>query len=80
VQERDDEANRAWLAGAMANLEPVTVGQYVGDADLTRRQVRFLSDEAWDQLGRIRAVRDEDSLFVGYLAGPEGPRNSNHWQ
>ena len=80
VEESDDEANRAWLAGAMADLEPVTVGQYVGDADLTRRQVRFLSDEAWDRLGRIRAVRDKDALFVGYLAGHEGPRNSNHWQ
>ena len=29
------------LGGAMADLEPVTVGQYLGDSDLSRRQLRF---------------------------------------
>lgn len=76
----DDEPNRAWQAGAMAELEPVTVGQYVGDGDLTRRQVRFLSDPAWTRLAEIRAARDPDGLFVGYLAGEAGARNTNHWQ
>ncbi|GAA4691081.1 FAD-binding oxidoreductase [Phytohabitans rumicis] len=79
VEPEDDGPNRAWLAGAMADLEPVTLGQYLGDGDLARRQVRFLSDEAWDRLREIRAVRDPDGLFAGYLAGPEGARNANHW-
>ena len=48
----DDEPNEAWLAGAMADLEPVTIGQYLGDSDLSRRQVRVLSDEAWARLPR----------------------------
>ncbi|WP_017934247.1 FAD-binding oxidoreductase [Nocardioides sp. Iso805N] len=75
----EDDQHRAWLDRAMADLEPVTVGQYLGDSDLSHRQLRFLSDESWERLGRIRAERDPDGLFVGYLAGPEGAANANHW-
>jgi hypothetical protein len=65
------------LAQAMADLEPVTVGQYLGDSDHTRRQVRVLSDPAWERLGRIRAERDPDRLFAGYLGDPT---NRSHWE
>lgn len=76
----EDAQHRAWLDRAMADLEPVTVGQYLGDSDLSHRQLRFLSDESWERLGRIRAERDPDGLFVGYLAGPDGAANANHWE
>jgi hypothetical protein len=46
----DDERCVSSLEAAMADLEPVTVGQYLGDGDLSRRQVRFMSDEAWARL------------------------------
>jgi hypothetical protein len=39
-----------------------------------------LSDEAWARLAEIRARRDPDGLFAGYLAGPEGATNRNHWE
>ena len=71
VAEDDDHARRGWPA-SMADLEPVTVGQYLGDSDLTRRQVQFMSDENWSRLQEIRAERDPDGLFVGYLAGRDG--------
>nr|WP_246336479.1 FAD-binding oxidoreductase [Flexivirga oryzae] len=74
-----DERCRLWLDRAMAELEPVTVGQYLGDGDLAHRQVRFMSDAAWQRLGRIRQDRDPDGLFVGYLAGA-GATNQNHWE
>ncbi|MBI4944364.1 MAG: FAD-binding oxidoreductase [Actinobacteria bacterium] len=76
----DDARNEEWLASVMADLEPVTVGQYLGDSDLSRRQLRFMSDDAWQRLQRIRAVRDPGGLFVGHLAGPDGPTNRNHWE
>ena len=76
----DDERCTSWLASAMADLEPVTVGQYLGDSDLSRRQLRFMSDENFQRLQEIRAVRDPDGLFVGYLAGPDGATNRNHWE
>jgi len=76
----DDQANQAWLRGVMTDLEPVTVGQYLGDGDLTRRQVKFMSDDNWTRLQQIRAERDPDDLFAGYLAGPEGALNANHWE
>ncbi|MBB6628185.1 FAD-binding oxidoreductase [Nocardioides sp. KIGAM211] len=76
----DDAANQAWLASAMADLEPVTVGQYLGDSDLSRRQVRVMSDAAWSRLADVRAAWDPDEVFVGYLAGPHGATNRNHWE
>ena len=78
----DDERCIAWLESAMADVEPVTVGQYLGDSDLSRRQLRFMGDEGWERLQRVIAERDPDGLFVGYLAGPgesPGPTNRNHW-
>lgn len=74
--EADDERHLAWLEGAMADLEPVTVGQYLGDSDHTRRQVRFMSDEAWARLQQVYAERDPDRVFVGYLGDST---NRNHW-
>ncbi|WP_284532706.1 FAD-binding oxidoreductase [Nocardioides sp. T2.26MG-1] len=64
----EDERHLTWLAGAMADLAPVTVGQYLGDSDLRRRPHRFLSEEAWGRLQQVYADRDPDRLFVGYLA------------
>jgi hypothetical protein len=75
----DDERCSSWLESAMSDLEPVTVGQYLGDSDLSRRQLRFMSDHAWARLQAVVAERDPDGLFVGHLAGPEGPTNRNHW-
>lgn len=74
-----DERHLEWLGAAMADLEPVTVGQYLGDSDLSRRQVRFMSDDAWARLQAVRAQRDPDGLFVGHHAGPAGATNRNHW-
>jgi hypothetical protein len=64
----------------MEDLEPVTIGQYLGDSDLFHRQVRFMADENWRRLQQIRAARDPHDLFVGYLAGPDGATNRNHWE
>jgi FAD/FMN-containing dehydrogenase len=75
----DDARNRAWLRGVMADLEPITVGQYLGDSDLATRQVKFMADGNWARLQEIRAQRDPDRLFVGYLAGEQGAQNANHW-
>jgi FAD/FMN-containing dehydrogenase len=76
----DDERCMSWLESVMTDLEPVTVGQYLGDGDLSRRQVRFMSDRAWGRLQQVRADRDPDGLFAGYLAGPGGATNRHHWE
>lgn len=75
---RDAEL-RAWLDGAMAELEPVTAGQYLGDSDFTVRQLKFMGDEQWRRLQEIRAVRDPKGLFAGYLSAGT-VTNTNHWE
>jgi FAD/FMN-containing dehydrogenase len=78
--EQNDEAYRAWHLDAMKALEPFTVGQYWGDSDQTRREVKTLTDDAWARLQQIRARRDPNGLFADYLAGPGGFRNRNGWE
>ncbi len=63
----DDERCISWLESAMADLEPVSVGQYIGDSDHTRRKRAFLAEENLQRLQGIIADRDPDGLFVGYL-------------
>jgi FAD/FMN-containing dehydrogenase len=75
-----DDANRDWLNAAMAGAEPVTVGQYLGDSDMTNRQLRFMGDEHYARLARIIADRDPDGLFERYLARDAATLNRNHWQ
>jgi hypothetical protein len=78
--EADDERMQGWTANAVRTMEPWTKGQYLGDSDLSKRQVKFMSDENFAKLKTIQAVRDPQNLFVGYLAGPNGATNRNHWE
>ena len=76
--ERDGEL-RAWLDKAMAEMQPVTVGQYLGDSDFTVRQLKFMGDEHWPRLQEIRTVRDPKGLFAGHLSAGT-VTNTNHWE
>ncbi|RPE37842.1 FAD/FMN-containing dehydrogenase [Streptomyces sp. Ag109_O5-1] len=75
---RDAEL-RAWLDDAMAAMQPVTAGQYLGDSDFTVRQLRFMGDEQWRRLNEIRAARDPKGVFAGYLSAGT-VTNTNHWE
>lgn len=78
--EGDDERYRTWLNSAMAHAEPVTVGQYLGDSDMTNRQLKFMSDENFAKLQHIIADRDPNGVFVRYLAKDPATVNQNHWE
>ncbi|WP_406327728.1 FAD-binding oxidoreductase [Streptomyces sp. NBC_00203] len=75
---RDAEL-RGWLDEAMAAMQPVTAGQYLGDSDFTVRQLKFMGDEQWERLQEIRAMRDPKGLFAGYLSAGS-VTNTNHWE
>lgn len=62
-----DAACRSWTDRTMRRLEPFSPGCYLGDSDFAVRPAPFMSDQAWDRLQRIRAARDPDGLFAGYL-------------
>jgi FAD/FMN-containing dehydrogenase len=78
--ESDDERCRDWLAQRMAELEPVTAGQYLGDSDFTTRHVKFTSDRNFARLAEIRRRWDPDGAFVSYLTSGDAPLNTNQWQ
>lgn len=75
-----DEPHRAWLNSAMEYAQPVTAGQYLGDSDMTNRQLKFMGDEQFARLQQIIAARDPEGRFVRYLAHDPATLNRNHWQ
>lgn len=75
-----DEAHRGWLNRALEHAQPVTVGQYLGDSDMTNHQLRFMADDNWSRLQRVIEQRDPDGRFARYLAHDPAHLNINHWQ
>lgn len=70
----DDERYRSWVHGRTGAIAAQGgVGVYLGDTDFGRRNDRFLSDDHFDRLERIRAVRDPQHRVETYLTGdPDG--------
>jgi FAD/FMN-containing dehydrogenase len=56
----EDAANVAWLRAAADRLAPVTLGHYVGEADLARPGwlEACYGSEAWEALASLRAQHD----------------------
>jgi FAD/FMN-containing dehydrogenase len=76
----DYARNRSWIDRAFAHAQPVTAGQYLGDSDMTNRQLRFMAPENWERLQAIIARRDPQARFHRYLAKNEDRLNINHWE
>ncbi|HEY3882655.1 MAG TPA: FAD-dependent oxidoreductase [Trebonia sp.] len=78
VSERpeQDAVCRSWLDATMGRLEPFSAGCYLGDADLTVRPARFMSDAAWRRFRQLRADRDPGRLFAGYDCAGESALNA----
>ncbi|GAA3755693.1 FAD-binding oxidoreductase [Microbacterium kribbense] len=72
--------NRAWVDDVFAHAEPVTAGQYLGDSDMTNRQLTFMAPANWTKLQQIIAARDPEGRFHRYLAGDPATVNVNHWE
>jgi FAD/FMN-containing dehydrogenase len=63
----DDARYSGWVHRRTAELAADGCGVYLGDTDFTRRQDRFLTDEAYARLAAIRAERDPAGRFATYL-------------
>ncbi len=72
--------NRAWVDEVFAHAQPVTAGQYLGDSDMTNRQLKFMAPENWARLQEIIAARDPEGRFHRYLAADHVALNVNHWE
>jgi FAD/FMN-containing dehydrogenase len=69
----DDARYCEWVHRRTADLAVHGTGVYLGDTDFTRRNDRFLSDEAYRRLEEIRAERDPSGRFAPYLTSdPQG--------
>jgi FAD/FMN-containing dehydrogenase len=70
----DDARYTGWVHRRTAGLAAACgAGVYLGDTDFTRRQDRFMSDDAYRRLAAIRAEHDPDGRFASYLTcDPDG--------
>jgi len=70
----DDALYAEWVHSRTAALASAHgAGVYLGDTDFTRRQDRFVSDDAYRRLVLLRARRDPSGRFASYLTcDPEG--------
>jgi hypothetical protein len=75
-----DRPMREFITNQMRKLEPITVGQYIGDSDFTARQLKFMADENWKRLLDIRDKYDPDRLFIGYMTKDDTTLNQNEWE
>jgi hypothetical protein len=64
----DDARYAGWVHRRTAELAAACgTGVYLGDTDFTRRQDRFMSDDAYRRLAAIRAQRDPGGRIASYL-------------
>jgi FAD/FMN-containing dehydrogenase len=69
--EADDAANQRWLPSVMAGLEPLAIGHYVAETDLTAagsRPERCFATRNWERLRTLRRDVDPLGVFPSYLA------------
>lgn len=61
----DDEANLEWMRDTSAALDPVSVGHYIGEADLAvpNRTQRSFSESAWFRLQALQRRYDPTGQF-----------------
>lgn len=74
------DRNRAWVSEVFEHAQPVTAGQYLGDSDMSHRQLKFMAPENWARLQQIIADRDPEGRFHRYLAKDHDTLNRNHWE
>ncbi len=62
-----DDANTAWVANRMLEMEPLASGIQLADENLGERPARFVSDENMARLDELRAKYDPDGLFHPWM-------------
>jgi FAD/FMN-containing dehydrogenase len=71
-----DAVNLAWLRGTDAPMWPLSLGHYVGEADLERpgRLHKSFSPEAWSKLQSLKRTYDPAGRFL--KPDPNSERNA----
>lgn len=68
--EADDDRCQSWVTERFRALETVTKGVYLGDADLVQRPAKFMADDNFARLEKIRDVYDSNRMFPGFRVKP----------
>jgi FAD/FMN-containing dehydrogenase len=66
----DDEKYKNFVTERMRAMESVSTGIQLADENLVNRPRRFIADENFRRLDRIRAAYDPDGMLVSWLGRP----------
>jgi hypothetical protein len=73
----DDERLANWVHSRTGELAAeFGKGVYIGDSDFSRRPDRFVADANFERIQKIRADRDPERRFCGYLIDDESKLNT----
>jgi FAD/FMN-containing dehydrogenase len=70
----DDEANVAWAADRMSEMENLASGIQLADENLGRRPARFVGDEHLARLDELRDRHDPDARFHPWMGRLDRPQ------
>jgi len=76
----DDARCRGWLLDQMTRMGPFSDGYYLGDSDLPTRSAKFMADEKFQKLERLREKYDPEGRFCSYQPHPQNAVNVNPWE
>jgi FAD/FMN-containing dehydrogenase len=76
ADEADDAAMQEWVTSRFRELERVSKGSYLGDADLAHRPSKFMADDNFAKLQRLRDIYDPDRRFFDFYAPTGATVNS----
>jgi FAD/FMN-containing dehydrogenase len=65
-----DDANVAWVAERMREMDDLSTGIQLADENLGRRPARFVSEENLARLDEVRAKYDPDGVFHPWMGRP----------
>ena len=63
----DDSRHQNWVKAQFKNIDTVSSGLYLGDADFKVRKAPFLAPERRERVEKLRNLWDPQGLFCSYL-------------
>jgi hypothetical protein len=76
----DDARCRGWLLDQMKRMETFSDGYYLGDSDLPTRSARFMAEENFRKLAKLREKYDPSGKLCSYRPHRQHAINVNPWE
>jgi hypothetical protein len=77
---QDDARCRNWLHQQMLRIQPFSDGYYLGDCDIPARSAKFMEDDHFARLQKLRRLYDPMGRLCSYREHASDALNVNSWK